>query len=85
VNVLVFDVFFLPSDSYGALASATIYTLLLVVILACNRELVMRAIRALIPAASTAPTRSAWLIVATLTIMGLLFAVDQMLVNLFGH
>ena len=35
----------------GALASATIYTLLLFVILVCNRESVKRAIQALMPQA----------------------------------
>src|SRR6266567_634754 len=47
VNILVFDVIFL--DKYGALASATIYTLLLLVIVACNKERVREAIRALTP------------------------------------
>src|SRR5262245_14485746 len=49
VNILVFDVIFL--DAYGALASASIYTMLLLVILACNGERVARAIRVLVPKA----------------------------------
>ncbi len=40
VNILVFDIIFL--DAYGALASATIYTVLLLVILICNKEAVSR-------------------------------------------
>jgi hypothetical protein len=86
VNVLVFDVIFL--DRYGALASATIYTLPLLVILACNRDRVAQALRALIPPARAprAPfahrARAAGVALAG---MGLLFAVDQALVNLLGH
>ena len=86
VNILVFDIIFL--DVYGALASAAIYTLLLFVILACNREAVAQALRALVPEAQPNPmplkqkTRTA---IVALALMGLLFAFDQMLVNLLGH
>ncbi len=86
VNILVFDVIFL--DKYGALASATIYTSLLLVILGCNRERVGQAIRALIP--RPRPSQLSWqqkvkVVAAALVVMGLLFAFDQMLVNLLGH
>lgn len=82
VNIVVFDVVFL--DKYGALASATIYTLLLFAILAFNRETVANAVRALVsgPQAGRITARTA---VLALILMALLFAVDQMLVNLFGH
>jgi hypothetical protein len=86
VNVLVFDAIFL--DRYGAMASATIYTLLLLVILACNRERVAQAIHALVPPARSprAPlAHRARAAGVALVGMGLLFAVDQSLVNLFGH
>jgi hypothetical protein len=86
VNILVFDVIFL--DRYGALASATIYTLLLFVILVCNKERVGQAIRALMPQAQTGKLpfqQKAKLVIVALVLMGLLFAFDQMLVNLFGH
>lgn len=86
VNILVFDVLFL--DKYGALASATIYTALLCVILVCNKERVAQAIRALIvrPRPGRVPAHGkARMVVAALVAMGLLFAFDQMLVNLFGH
>ena len=86
VNILVFDVIFL--DTYGALASATIYTLLLFIILVCNKERVGQAIRALIPRVGSTPIalrRKMRGVVVALVLMGLLFAVDQMLVNLFGH
>ena len=86
LNIIVFDIIFL--DTYGALASATIYTLLLFVVLACNKESVRQAIRALVPESRSQRTPfnlSAKTVAATLAIMGVLFAFDQMLVNLFGH
>ncbi len=86
VNILVFDVIFL--DRYGALASATIYTLLLFVILVCNRESVEQAIQALMPQAHPGGMpfqQKAKQVLLALAVMGLLFAFDQMLVNLLGH
>jgi hypothetical protein len=86
VNIVVFDALFL--DAYGALASATIYTLLLVVILACNRRAVMAAIRALMPEPATGPapwSRRARVAFGALVVMAVLFALDQALVNLLGH
>lgn len=86
VNILVFDVLFL--DQYGALASATIYTLLLGVVVACNREAVGRAIRELTAPGLSArmpPGRRLRTAVLALVAMALLFAFDQTLVNLLGH
>ncbi len=86
VNILVFDVIFF--DEYGALASATIYTLLLLVILLLNRERVSQAIRALVPQAPSVQLplkQRAKTAIVALVAMGLLFALDQLLVNLFGH
>ena len=84
MNILVFDAIFL--DEYGALASATIYTLLLFLILASNRERVTAAFRALLPrdgAPGLRPTARTALI--AMGAMALLFAVDQALVNFLGH
>jgi len=84
INILVFDVIFL--DKYGALASATIYTLLLLVILACNRERVLQAVQALTPKpVETSFRQKAKVMIVALLVMGLLFTFDQLLVNLFGH
>jgi hypothetical protein len=87
VNILVFDVIFL--DAYGALASATIYTVLLFVILAYNRRAVGEAVRALtaVPAAAGPSPWGRRVRVAALALglMAVLFAFDQALVNLFGH
>jgi hypothetical protein len=86
VNVVLFDIIFL--DVYGALASATIYTVLLLVILVCNKEAVSQALRALLP--QTQPKQiplkqKAKTAVFALVVMGVLFAFDQLLVNLLGH
>ena len=86
VNIIVFDIIFL--DTYGALASATIYTLLLLVILACNKEAVGQAFRALVPQTQSKqiPLKErAKMAVVALVVMGVVFAFDQMLVNWFGH
>jgi hypothetical protein len=87
LNILVFDAIFL--DAYGALASATIYTVLLFVILAYNREAVGEAVRALtaVPAAAGPSPWGRRVRVAALALglMAVLFAFDQALVNLFGH
>ena len=88
INIIVFDViFFPPGREYGALASATIYTLLLGLILICNKERVGQAVRALmVPRQPRLPVgQRARTVIAALIVMGLLFAVDQLLVNLFGH
>ena len=85
-TILVLDVIFL--DKYGALASATIYTQLLLVIVACNKEQVRQAIRALTPqpkAGQMTFQQKAKVAVVALVVMGVLFAFDQWLVNLFGH
>jgi hypothetical protein len=86
VNIIVFDIIFL--DVYGALASATIYTVLLVVILVCNKEAVGEAFRALVPQSlpSQIPLKQKGrTAIVALLVMGLLFAFDQLLVNLLGH
>jgi hypothetical protein len=85
VNVIAFDVFFL--DKYGALASATIYTVLLVVIAALNKDEVTRAVRALMPKQHSPAPRGHAVRTAILALvaMALLFAFDQLLVNLLGR
>ncbi len=86
INILVFDVIFL--DKYGALASATIYTALLFLILALNADRVKNALSALIlsaPAEPSALAARARLALVALALMGILFGFDQILVNLFGH
>ena len=86
INIVVFDVIFL--DKLGALASATIYTLLLLLILALNREAVAAAWSEL--TAPREPGPSSWrqralTAVSALALMAVLFGFDQLLVNLLGH
>ena len=88
-NILVFDVIFL--DTNGAIASATIYTLLLLLIVYYNREQVLAAFQALTAPVTNSrlsetalPTRIKTVALAMVA-MGILFAVDQFLVNWFGH
>ena len=77
-NILVFDVIFL--DQYGALASATIYTLLLFLIRAFNGERVRDAFRALVP------ERTPWRVRARMEFGALaLMGAYKGLVNLRGH
>jgi hypothetical protein len=86
INIIVFDVIFL--DKYGALASATIYTALLFVILAFNAERVRPAFQALILTAQSNQMTTkarAKLVFVALALMGMLFALDHMLVNHFGY
>jgi hypothetical protein len=83
VNVIVFDVIFFRNDEYGALASASIYTILLFAILACNRDRVTKAFESLTQGQATPLTRKLVLIV--LVCMALCFALDQALVTLLGH
>lgn len=84
VNIMVFDVIFL--DRYGALASATIYTALLLVILFVNRDTVRKVVRIATnvppPVRGTSRIKTAVIVVG---LMAALFAVDQLFVNLFGH
>lgn len=86
VNVVVFDVIFL--DEYGALSSATIYTLLLLVILACNKAKVVQAVETLMsrtPSKRVPPRVKAGRILLVLLSMAVLFVFDQFMVNLLGH
>ncbi len=86
INIVVFDTIFL--DKYGALASATIYALLLVVILGCNGGRVRDAYLALVKAERAERTpwgESAKVALVAMVLMAGLFALDQGLVNLLGH
>ncbi len=86
VHILVFDVIFL--DRYGALASATIYTALLVLILVLNRERVVEIARIATqrsPIGDSAAGGRLRTVAIVAVAMALLFAIDQLFVNLLGH
>jgi hypothetical protein len=86
VNVIVFDVFFL--DEYGALASAVIYLLMLLLILLLNRGRVLKAIESLtqLDAVPKAPAKEMWvkfsLVLLTISVA---FVFNQVLVNWLGY
>ena len=86
VNVIVFDIFFL--DEYGALASAIIYFILLLVILWINKEKIMKVIQTLTHFETVAKTSIKEKFVKfsiVLLIFFVVFVFNQLLVNWFGY
>ncbi|MEO1021249.1 MAG: hypothetical protein AAFW89_01780 [Bacteroidota bacterium] len=86
-NVIVFDVFFL--DAYGALASASVYYVMLIYIAYFNREEVMGAFKHLLPAKREGnrifTRKNMMLFVSAVALAAVIFLFDQLLVNWFGH
>lgn len=85
VNVIVFDIFFL--DEYGALASATIYFLMLLIILVINKEKTINLLIELVrvektPQISFKEKLMKYSIVLAIIIF--IFIGDQMIVNFLG-
>lgn len=86
-NIIVFDMIFF--DKYGALASAILYFLLLLLILYFNKDKLKKAIQSLTYVKKEPTTfviMEKWktvLIVAL--IIGIIFGVEQIFVNLLGH
>lgn len=86
LNIVVFDIIFL--DAYGALASAVIYLLLLLLILYFNRDLVKKAFRALtqVQAKVEGARKARWQMhVMVFTLMGILFGFNQLLLIYLGY
>ena len=86
VNVIVFDIFFL--NEYGALASATLYFLMLLTILVINKEKIGKLLVELVswkmaPQISFKEKFLKYSIV--LAIIILIFMGDQLIVSLFGY
>ncbi|MEM9934861.1 MAG: hypothetical protein AAF824_14640 [Bacteroidota bacterium] len=81
LNVIVFDIFFL--DKYGALGSAIIYFIMLMVILYLNRDQILTAFRSLIqPANSQSSVKEKALIFGVAIVcMAVIFGIDQLIVN----
>jgi hypothetical protein len=84
-NVIVFDIFFL--DKYGALGSATIYTIMLFVILYLNRDAVVSAFNSLISVQSNrySVKDKVTMFAIVFVVMAVVFAFDQLIVNWLGH
>lgn len=84
VNVIVFDIFFL--DAYGALASAIIYTLLIILILWINRNTLLRAIKIIVFKQGENRQKLSFITLIIITLlMAILFGLDQSIVNFLGH
>ncbi|MES3019148.1 MAG: hypothetical protein V4721_15280 [Bacteroidota bacterium] len=86
VNIIVFDIIFL--DAYGALGSAVIYFIMLLVILFINKEKIVLAVKdltAFSTAEKTTLKSRVTRIGLALLFIALLFAVDQLIVNMLGH
>lgn len=88
LNIIVFDIIFL--DRLGALASASLYFFLLLVILACNFNRVVSAFRVLTKRApitiQNPALKARWKQVSLVLVsLVLLFGLDQFFVNLLGH
>ena len=88
LNIVVFDIIFL--DKKGALVNATLYFLMLLYILYANRGRVIGAFQALVGLHEQKEyqlsAKEKWFSLGiVLTIMALIFVIDQTLVNLVGH
>jgi hypothetical protein len=86
VNIIIFDIFFL--DEYGALASATLYLLMLLTIVVINKEKMSNILKELVSTKVLLKTSSKEKIhkyLMVLAIIVLIFIGDQLIVNLLGY
>ncbi|MHA7058390.1 hypothetical protein ACWGOQ_0014295 [Aquimarina sp. M1] len=89
VNIIVFDAVFF--ETYGALASAILYFLLLLWILYFNKEHVICSIKALVLAIAPEEKNNnnyrfgLSRILIVMLLMALIFGVEQLVVNYLGH
>ncbi|MBE9491142.1 MAG: hypothetical protein IMY67_12660 [Bacteroidetes bacterium] len=86
VNVIVFDIFFL--NEFGALASAIIYFIMLLLILWINKDKIMLVIKTLTHFDAVAKTSTKEKIIKyayVLLIILIVFAFNQFLVSWFGY
>jgi len=85
VNIIVFDAIFFDDGNYGAMASAILYLILLLVILFINRVIVLNVIKTLTTSYIIHSGNRFKIILITGAIILLLFGIDQTLVNILGH
>lgn len=86
INIIAFDIIFL--DTYGALASAIIYTLLLFTILYLNQDRIRQIFQILIEpglAKKESTKHNIYKLILVAILMAIVFGIDQLLVNLLGH
>ncbi|GAA0725384.1 hypothetical protein GCM10009430_30950 [Aquimarina litoralis] len=84
LNIIVFDAIFF--DTYGAMASAVLYFLLLVLVLVLNKERLIKII-GLIGLRQSLVVKQHWLETVGFVVLLVLlfFGVDQFFVNVLGH
>ncbi|PWH82858.1 hypothetical protein DIS18_11560 [Algibacter marinivivus] len=76
LNIIIFDIIFLPD--YGALASATIYFSLLILVLYLNKERLINAYKSFITVnPNEAKLYNIKIIIITVTIIAIIFGLDQ--------
>ncbi len=86
VNIIVFDAIFF--DTYGALASASIYLALLLLLLFLNKEQVTQLLKELTkskPQLQSSTKEKSIRIGIALLLVGCIFGIEQLIVNLLGH
>lgn len=86
VNVILFDIFFL--DEYGALAGATLYLIMLLAIIAINKEKMTNTLKELVSTKAPLKSSNKEKILMYLIVLGiivLIFIGDQFIVNALGH
>jgi len=86
LNIVVFDIIFL--NAYGALASATLYLSLLIIVLFLNKNRVIKALKTLTTKSKkqiTLKTTSLAHLGMLILIIAFIFGFDQLCINLLGH
>jgi len=85
VNIMVFDAIFF--ETYGALGSATIYFLLLMLVLFFNRNTIQAIIEKMLSASLKQNFEKNVFIKFGIVfgLMAVLFGIDQLVVNILGH
>lgn len=85
LNIIVFDALFF--DTYGALASACIYLLLLFTILYLNKEQVIAFIKVLLKPKdlNNFKTKPLKTLLIVIVLIAVIFGIEQGIVNILGH
>lgn len=86
VNVIIFDIFFL--DEYGALAGATLYLLMLLAIIAINKEKMTKIFNELVGTNAQPKSSNKEKILKYLIVLGIIVVIfigDQFIVSALGY
>ena len=87
LNIIVFDAIFFDDGNYGALFSAILYFLLLILVLCLNKNTVGNIIKLLFKSDEKFKIkfRDVKLILVSIAVIGMFLIIDQLLVTIFGH